>query len=389
MGPGNWVLGAIQLLRGRKLPIKGKITFRRIYNHFFRPENAAQASLYRKLKPYNFFDEAWYRLAYKDQIEFPDDLLLDYIKAGIQNERDPSPYFNTTLYRREHDVPAEKALLHYLRGGQAVDAGAYRNEHAFLSTQREYRMRTETHLNRDYRSSRLPFAVFLQCGEGSHWKDWQPAIDRSWHLLVNHYDTTNVGRLPSDVEFQQTGVYPGTKFTAFQSILENYPHIIAPYEYILLLDDDVQLEDGAVNGLFSVVEQHGWELAQASLSRESSSSFPVFFNSGTHGWRVVNGVELMMPVYSRRALGLVRQVISQSVSGWGFDAALSVLANQQGFHAAVVDDVVAVHRRAINADIGKYYQMLHQAQIYPEIEFTHLQKKYGFTKPLFYEISPS
>jgi hypothetical protein len=41
---------------------------------------------------------------------------------------------------------------------------------------------------------------------------------------------------------------------------------------------------------------------------------------------------------------------------------------------------------AINADIGQYYQMLHQAQIYPEIEFTLLQKKYGFTKPLFYEI---
>lgn len=81
------------------------------------------------------------------------------------------------------------------------------------------------------------------------------------------------------------------------------------------------------------------------------------------------------------------QSLGRSISGWGFDTILANQAVRQGYHAAIVDDVIAHHNKPINADIGPYYQMLHKAQIYPEIEFTHLQKKYGFTKPLFYEIN--
>lgn len=370
------------------MSFKGKITVKRIYNHFFRSEKAAQSSLYAKLKGYDYFDEAWYRLAYKHEIEFPEDLLLDYVRAGIQNGRDPSPYFNTILYQREHNVPAEKALLHFLQSGHTVDAGAYRSEGALVSTQQTYKSHTETNLTKDERSSSRPFAVFLQCGEGSTWGDWKHANRQTWHMLVNHYDATYAGRLRSDVEFRQTGAYPGTKFTAFQGILEKFPHILAPYEYILLLDDDVQFDDGAIDRLFSLTKQWGCDMAQASLSPDSFCSFPVFFNSKASGYREVNGVELMMPVYSSRILGLVRQIIGQSISGWGYDSALSILAARPGFRAVVVDDVVAYHTKAINADTGNYYQMLHQAQIFPEIEFTHLQKIYSFTQPLFYELSP-
>jgi hypothetical protein len=66
-----------------------------------------------------------------------------------------------------------------------------------------------------------------------------------------------------------------------------------------------------------------------------------------------------------------------------------VLAGERGYKAVVLDEVTARHARPINADIGRYYQMLHRAGIYPEVEFTHLQKKFGFTKPLFRECSPS
>jgi hypothetical protein len=351
-----------------------------------RSEKAVQASLYSKIKSYNYFDEAWYRIAYKNEIKFSDDLLLDYVKTGIESGRDPSPYFNTILYRREHDIPAEKALVHYLKSRRAISSGAYRNEGALLSAQKAFRAQTETILTKDNQASTKPFAVYLQCGAGSLWGNWQPAQDQSWHMLINHYDPTYAGKIPCDVEFHQAGTFPGTKFTALFSILENFPHILEPYEYILLLDDDVFFEDGDISRLFSVVQQHGWDMAQASLSADSHCSFQVFFNPNKSGWRQVNGVELMMPVYSAHILGVVKQLIGQSVSGWGFDPALSTIAAEQGFRAAVVDDIIAQHSKPINADIGQYYQMLHRAQIYPEIEFTHLQKKYGFTKPLFYEV---
>jgi hypothetical protein len=313
-------------------------------------------------------------------------LLWDYVRAGILNGRDPSPYFNTILYLREHDIPPERALLHFLRSGKEIACGAYSDEKVLVVAQDAFRGQTETILHADHRASPQPFAVFLQCGAQSLWAGWQPDPNPAWHMLINHFDATHAGKIPCDVEFQQTGSLPGTKLTSFYSILEKYPQILERYAYILLLDDDIRLENGEISRLFSMVHQHEWEMAQASLSTDSHGSFPVFFHSQRSGWRSVNGVEIMMPVFSTRILDAIKELIAQSISGWGFDAALSVLAARHGYRAAVVDEVIAWHLKAVNADIGAYYQMLHQAQIYPEIEFTHLQKKFGFTKPLFYEV---
>ncbi len=342
---------------------------------------------YSEIQAYNYFDPSWYMLAYKSDIQYPDDLLMDYIRAGIPNGRDPSPYFNTVLYLRENHVPPEKALLHFLRSGRAIASGAYRNEQALLQAQQSFRDQTATVLVADRHSDPKPFAVYLQCGSDSVWGDWQPAQGRSWDLLINHYDSTYLGKIPCEVEFSQAGTLPGTKFTSFSELLNKLTQLLEPYHYVLLLDDDVVFQNGDIDRLFSIIQNQGWELAQPSLSSDSFCSYPVFGNPGKSGWRQVNGVEIMMPVFSTRILGSIQQLIGESISGWGFDAALSILAARLGFRAIVVDDIVAQHSVAINADTGPYYQMLHQAQIYPEIELTHLQKKYGYTKPYFYEIS--
>jgi hypothetical protein len=266
-----------------------------------------------------------------------------------------------------------------------MTGGAYRNAQALISARQAFQGRTETTLVADRRIAPRPFAVFLQCGSGSLWGGWHPEEDQPWDLLVNHYDGTYAGRIPCDVEFRQTGALAGTKFTAFHSLLKQFPHLLSPYQYVALLDDDIQFQPGDLTRLFKTVQSHGWEMAQASLSPESYCSYQLFFTAGS-GWRSVNGVEVMMPLFSQRILNVVQQIIGESVSGWGFDTALAVEARRQGWQAAVVDDVIAQHVKAINADTGSYYQMLHRENIYPEIEFTHLQKKFGFTHPVFYEL---
>lgn len=350
------------------------------------PLGRPEAAIYSEILASGYFDAAWYRLAYRNEIEYPQDLLLDYLGAGIQKGRDPSPYFNTVLYRREFDVPAEQALVHFLRSGKTMTSGAYRHAKDLLATQRTFIQRTVMQLTKDKRSVARPFAVYLQCGSGTEWEHWKPETGQLWDLIINHYDASFVGRIPCEVEFTQTGAIPGTKFTSFYSVLERYRQMIEPYEFILLLDDDILFEHGDIDRLFEIASSHRYEMAQASLSHDSHGSFQVFRNTGTSGCRRVNGVEIMMPIYSRRVFDIVYGLWGKSVSGWGLDAALSMISAERGFQSAVVDDIVARHIKPINADIGKYYQMLHRAQIYPEIEFTHLQKEYGYTKPLFYEL---
>lgn len=132
-----------------------------------------------------------------------------------------------------------------------------------------------TYLVVDHRISMSRWAVFLQCGAGAVWGGWWQDGSRPFDLIINHYDSTYVGKIPCDVEFHQTGRLPGTKFTAFHSLLTEYAHILEPYEYILLLDDDIQFPEGGIERLFDIVHQHGWEMAQASLSPDSYCPHPV------------------------------------------------------------------------------------------------------------------
>src|SRR4030042_4888419 len=139
-------------------------------------------ALYRDIRTPNYFNASWYRLAYQSEIQYPDDLLLDYVQAGIPNDRDPSPYFNTILYRREHDVPPERALIHFLQSGRASASGAYRNEQALMAAQQDFRTQCKTVLAADHRQSAKPFAVYLQCGTEAVWENWQQGNDQLWHL---------------------------------------------------------------------------------------------------------------------------------------------------------------------------------------------------------------
>jgi hypothetical protein len=355
----------------------------------FLTKRKREAALYAEIQASSYFDASWYQHVYASEIKYPVDLLSDYVRAGISQGRDPSPYFNTVLYLREEHVPREQALVHFLRSGREAASGAYKNEGALLAAQRAFMARTRTSLIADRREISKPFAVYVQSGAGSLWESRQPEKDQPWHLLINHYDPTHTHKIPCDVEFHQVGTLPGTKFTSIYNILVNSPQILESYEYILLLDDDVLIEPGDLARIFDTVRQHGWELAQPSLSADSQCSYQVFYNPGKGGWRQVNGVEIMMPVISNRILADVKDLFAQSISGWGIDPALSMVAANHGYQAVVLDDVIARHTKPSNADIGGYYQMLHRAGIYPEIEYSHLQKIYGYNKPLFYELTPA
>ncbi|MBN2678478.1 MAG: DUF707 domain-containing protein [Anaerolineaceae bacterium] len=355
----------------------------------FLTKRKREAALYTEIRASGYFDTSWYQHVYASEIKYPADLLSDYVRAGISQGRDPSPYFNTILYLREEHVPREQALVHFLRSGREAASGAYRSERVLLAAQGAYRSRTRTSLIADHRGISKPFAVYVQSGEDSLWGARQLEKDLPWDLLINHYDPTHTRKIPCDVEFHQVGDLPGTKFTSFYQILKNSPQILEPYEYILLLDDDILIEPGDLTRLFDTVRQHGWELAQPSLSADSQCSYQVFHNPGKGGWRQVNGVEIMMPVISNRILADVKDLFAQSISGWGIDPALSMVAARCGYQAVVLDDIIASHTKPSNADTGGYYQMLHQAGIYPEIEYSHLQKKYGYNKPLFYELTPA
>jgi hypothetical protein len=292
--------------------------------------------------------------------------------------------FNTSIYAKWAGVRKIDALLHFKDNDYLYAPGAYRNAEILMMAQRRYRENLRMECLRDNRAGKRNYAVYLQCGSGSIHDKWLKNTRRDWDLFVSHYDQTFVDKIPCEVELIQTGINPGTKYTSFNQVLSNWPHFFDSYQYICLLDDDILMDEVDINHLFSVVEREHLGLAQASLTPDSHFAHPVFANPGKKGMRFVNGVEIMMPVLSQSILRSGRFLFNQSISGWGIDVALSKLVSAEN-KVAVIDDVVARHVKPINVEGGAFYEMLHRACIYPEIELTHLQRIYGVSRT-FYEV---
>jgi hypothetical protein len=339
----------------------------------------------KRIEQSDLFDFEWYSNDNPEVIERGLDPVEHYLIYGIRQEKNPNPLFNTSIYAKWAGVQKEDALLHFKDSGYLYAPGAYRNAEILMTAQRRYQDNLSMECVIDKRSAKRKYAVYLQCGSGSIHDKWLTNSAWDWDLIVDHYDQTYLNRISCNVEFSQTGVYPGTKFTSFNQLLINWPNLIDSYMYILLLDDDIFITEEDISKLFNIIDEESLELAQASLSTDSHFAHPVFANPGKKGIRYVNGVEIMMPVISQSIMRSGSHMFGQSISGWGIDVALSKLACAE-HKVAVIDDIVARHVKPINVEGGAFYEMLHRACIYPEIELTHLQKIYGVTRS-FYQIA--
>ena len=332
----------------------------------------------KQIEASGFFDHEWYlrdnpevRISRVNPVEH-------YLAVGLHNEKNPNPLFNTSIYVKSasQQVAPEDALLHFVESDRLFAPGAYRNAEVLLTAQQNYLKELNMECHADRRSIARKYAVFLQCGAGSIHREWLTENSRDWDLLVNHYDQTYLGNIPSEVEFRQSGKQPGTKFTAFHILLEKWLQFLASYEYILLLDDDIYIEEKDISRLFSIASDNDLDLAQASLSSDSYCAHPIFKNLENKGIRNLNAVEIMMPMLSRFAIEQGKHLFGQTISGWGLDMVMGKLCGAHG-KAAVIDDVVAKHTKPINVEQGAFYKMLHRAYLYPEIELTHFQRLYG------------
>jgi hypothetical protein len=98
----------------------------------------------------------------------------------------------------------------------------------------------------------------------------------------------------------------------------------------------------------------------------------------------VNSVEIMMPVFSREALKVSKDLFAESISGWGIDLAIGKLIRQQlGTLPAVLDSVVASHVKQVDTRSGAFYRMLYQENLYPEIEKRNVVEKYDAERTFF------
>jgi hypothetical protein len=197
--------------------------------------------------------------------------------------------------------------------------------------------------------------VVLRAGEGSlhpHWRGDLPETARNWDLCISYY-----GQNPADAagEFEYLTHQPAQR--KFQAIFDLFfpDSPLWAYDQIWIPDDDIMTSWNDINSFFHVTRKYGLDLAQPSLQQRPDCFI-------THGitaqqprslLRYVSFIEIMCPLFSKRALQICRGTFRDSWSGFGLDHLWPSLLGKPRARMAIVDSIGVIHTRPL----GKNYNV--------------------------------
>lgn len=339
------------------------------------------------LNPCRYFQQGWYEWQNPDYAADYDNGFVHYLAVGRFEGRDPSPLADMRKYAATlgAGLSPEEQGARVLRNQAGPGCGVYSDFGELERKQEQFFNEIHPVVLRGHTGGTpRRNLVFLQAGPSGLQQQWLPdATNRNWDLFVNLYDA----RAPLPEQAEYIVAQPGTKASAMWFFVTQFAEIARKYEHILFLDDDITVDGPLVNRLFETCAEHDLDAAQMALSADSNCVWPLFFDQGTNGPRYTNGVEIMMPVLSRRLLFACRDLLKKSVSGFGLDLAIGQRAGEMGTNnVAVLDNVVAEHLKPIDTDGGGLYRYLRDAGINPKAELWNFVERYG-TEKKFHSVS--
>jgi hypothetical protein len=231
-------------------------------------------------------------------------------------------------------------------------------------------MKTEGIANHDY-------LLFIPTNHGKIAADIF-GEDRNYDVALNDYTGDGIGTEKADHQF----ALAGHKWPCISRLPLG---LLKHYKAVAFFDDDIDVTTDQMNALFVRGTRNLVDIWQASLPE------------GYEGWqhlnhqqdqpaecRTVPMVEIMMPIFSRRALCLCWPTFSQSESGYGLDFWWAkILADEQLYKPWVFDSIIVDHVRPTQSHKWK----LSTGET-PHQEWARLAAKYGFPGPSLESLTP-
>lgn len=184
---------------------------------------------------------------------------------------------------------------------------------------------------------------------------------KEWQILLFHYD----GKVSEwdDYEWSRNAIHISTRRQAKWWYAKRFlhPDVVAPYEYIFIWDEDLDLRHFNPKRYIELVEKHGLEVSQPSLDGSRGTTWAMTKHRGdveVHkeavehpGWcpdphkpPCAGFVEIMAPVFSRKAWRCIWYIIQNDlVHGWGLDFSLRRCVEPAYEKIGVVDEQWIIH----------------------------------------------
>jgi len=199
---------------------------------------------------------------------------------------------------------------------------------------------------------------------------------RSFDIAVRHHaEPAQNNPLLAAADYVLTGGF--SKFHSASQFLK-LPQLHKAYSGYLFLDGDVEFEPGAIDRLFAIASLLKLDLAQAALTTDSFSSWPVTRASEKFVCRQTSFVEVMAPYLSSDALDRVLPTFDQSISGYGLDFAWACILKRQ--RIGIIDDVRMRHTKPVDKTAGSFYLYLKSIGVDPDAEQAMMFERFGISR---------
>lgn len=188
--------------------------------------------------------------------------------------------------------------------------------------------------------------VITRAGPKSLHERWlAPASARDFDLLVASFDPNS---RPLDAAGTFHRFIPGTKVQGWRATLSDNSDFIAQYDYVALIDDDIDTDADSLSRLFALGAAEGFTIFQPSLTWDSYFTYAGTARNPSFTFREVNYIEMMAPFFAARAL---REVAPLFDYGWesGIDLVWGSALPPEDRRFAIVDAIPIRHTRPVGA----------------------------------------
>jgi hypothetical protein len=184
---------------------------------------------------------------------------------------------------------------------------------------------------------------------------------KSFDLLVSYFGDVE-GRYKERCDFYH--VMTGPRWPAHDAICRAYPVLIAQYDHVAFVCDDITAAQEDWDELFSICAALRLDLAQPAVRGHLGHAITAPVAGCV--LRFTNFVEIMCPVFSKRALTVLQRSFGESRSGWGLDLVWPQWLEGQNARIAIVDAVQVEHGRPLRQ--GTLYPLFAKLGVDPMAE---------------------
>jgi hypothetical protein len=195
---------------------------------------------------------------------------------------------------------------------------------------------------------RRRWCLFTSAGDRSAVRHWVAGEEpRRWDLVAAYYGD-------DDSEFAEVSKLcsyafrvKGSKFQNLKKLITEQPQFFDRYSHVWVCDNDILMSKSQINNAFDIAERLGvWVAQPAMLGGGRNSHWITCFAGPSWDYRIVNFVEVGLPIFCRDKLTEFLAVYDGSLVGAGIEYWYANFFKADEFgRFAIIDKVQVINPR--------------------------------------------